>query len=123
MEPSPPTPQGPRRCPGQCRSAHHALVRGLLNWRSHHCQDLGPKCPVGSQSLFQDLGGRQKRLASQGLGAGLAWGSQSLARGKAAGENQVKLIKDFLNGRLDRTEECGLWGRADPSSNSGFAAG
>ena len=103
MEPSPPTPQGPRRCPRQCRSAHHALVRGLLNWRSHHCQDLGPKCPVGSQSLFQDLGGRQKRLASQGLGAGLAWGSQSLAHGKAAGENQVNLLKTSLMG--DWTEQ------------------
>lgn len=70
--------------------------------------NLQPAPPLGP--------GRQaERLASEGL-----WQLILGPWREAAGEN-VRLMKDFLNVRLDRTEKCGLWGQVDPSANSGVA--
>lgn len=55
-EPTPP--------PTHPTMTHHTLQLGLLEWGSHHRQDLSPKGRVGSRPLLQDLGGRQGRLAS-----------------------------------------------------------
>lgn len=107
MEPSPPTPLATLSSPCPVVGAPELEVSSLLT--------PGTQTPRLQAAPPLGPGRQAERLASEGLGQPV------LGPWREAAGDSVRLMKDFLNVRLDRTEECGLWGQVDPSSNSGFA--